>query len=49
MHKNVNGTTKKTYTTPHLVVYGTVRELTQKTGLRPPDDGGKRPRVRTTT
>jgi hypothetical protein len=38
---------KKPYAPPHLTVYGTVRELTQKVGITPPDDGGKKPRVRT--
>jgi len=38
---------KKTYSTPLLTVYGTVRELTQKIGAFKLRDGGRFPRIRT--
>jgi hypothetical protein len=38
---------KKPYATPVLTVYGTVRDLTQRVGLRRNLDGGRFPRVRT--
>jgi hypothetical protein len=47
MDKASKPITKKPYSPPHLIVHGTVRELTQKVGIRPPNDGGVRPRVRT--
>jgi hypothetical protein len=47
MRKPVERGTKKPYSSPILTVYGTVRELTQKVGLRRTRDGGSFPRVRT--
>ena len=47
MRKPIERGTKKPYSPPILTVYGTVRELTQKVGLRRTRDGGKFPRVRT--
>ena len=39
---------KKPYSPPHLIVHGTVRELTKKVGvIGGPDSGGKRPSIRT--
>jgi hypothetical protein len=38
---------KKPYSAPALTIYGTVKELTQKVGLRNRRDGGRAPRVRT--
>jgi hypothetical protein len=39
--------TKKPYSTPVLIIYGTVQELTQTTGLRATKDGGKFPHHKT--
>lgn len=47
MDKPVKRDGKKPYTSPILTVYGTVRELTQKVGLRRQPDAGRFPRVRT--
>jgi hypothetical protein len=47
MGKKVKSEVKKPYTPPELVVYGTVRELTQKVGFTRATDGGKFPRYRT--
>jgi hypothetical protein len=47
MRKSVERGAKQPYTTPILTVYGTVRELTQRVGLRRARDGGRFPRVRT--
>jgi hypothetical protein len=47
MRKSVERGAKKPYTPPILTVYGTVRELTQRVGLRRQRDGGRFPRVRT--
>jgi hypothetical protein len=47
MRKSIERGTKKVYSTPILTVYGTVRELTQRVGLRRQRDGGRFPRVRT--
>lgn len=44
MVKPVKGDAKKPYTKPTLTVYGTVRELTQKVGIRGQSDGGRNPR-----
>ncbi|MHB8485779.1 MAG: lasso peptide [Candidatus Acidiferrales bacterium] len=38
---------KKRYKTPILIVHGTVRDLTQRTGHRGTRDGGRRFRIRT--
>lgn len=40
MHKPVKREPKKPYSKPTLTVYGTVRELTQKTGRTGNADGG---------
>jgi hypothetical protein len=47
MAKPVTGKPKKTYETPALVVYGTVRDLTQKTIRSTHPDGGGFPRNHT--
>jgi len=47
MPKPIERGLKKPYSTPILTVYGTVRELTQRVGLRRQRDGGRFPRVRT--
>lgn len=47
MDKPVKRDGKKPYASPALTVYGTVRELTQKVGLRRSRDGGRLPRIRT--
>jgi len=47
MRKSVERGTKKPYSSPILTVYGTVRELTQRVGLRRHRDGGRFPRIRT--
>jgi hypothetical protein len=47
MRKSVERDAKKPYSSPILTVYGTVRELTQRVGLRRHRDGGRFPRVRT--
>ena len=41
MGKPVKRETKKPYSQPTLTVYGTVRELTQKVGIRGTADGGR--------
>jgi len=38
---------KKPYSSPILTIYGTVRELTQKVGLRKSNDGGRFPKIKT--
>ncbi len=38
---------KKPYSSPLITVYGTVRELTQKVGIRRHSDGGTFPRSKT--
>lgn len=43
MVKPVKREGKKSYSKPTLTVYGTVRELTQKTGTRGKTDGGGNP------
>jgi len=48
MHKTAKTELKKTYSTPSLTVYGTVRELTQKKGIHGGGDGGGFPKFRTT-
>jgi hypothetical protein len=47
MRKPIERDFKKPYSSPTLTVYGTVRELTQKVGLRRHTDGGRFPRNRT--
>jgi hypothetical protein len=47
MLKPVKRDNKKPYSSPIITVYGTVRELTQKVGLRRTSDGGNFPRART--
>jgi hypothetical protein len=47
MDKPVKPDPKKVYEPPRLIVYGTVRDLTQKVGTRKTGDGGSRPNVRT--
>lgn len=47
MRKPIERDFKKPYSSPILTVYGTVRELTQKVGLRHHADGGRFPRIRT--
>jgi len=47
MRKSVERGAKKPYSSPILTVYGTVRDLTQRVGLRRQRDGGRFPRVRT--
>jgi hypothetical protein len=49
MREAIERGSKKPYSSPILTVYGTVRELTQKLGLVRHPDGGKFPRVRTST
>jgi hypothetical protein len=41
MLKPVKRDNKKPYSSPIITVYGTVRELTQKVGLRGHNDGGR--------
>ena len=41
------GPKKKTYLSPVLTVYGTIRELTQKVGVHNAGDGGSFPKFRT--
>jgi hypothetical protein len=41
MGKPVKREPKKPYSTPKLTVYGTVRELTQSTGITGTRDGGR--------
>jgi hypothetical protein len=40
MDKSVKPETKKPYSSPQLIVYGTVRELTQMVGASGMPDGG---------
>jgi len=47
MLKPVKKGSKKPYLSPLLTVYGTVQQLTQKTGLRRSPDGGRFPRTKT--
>jgi hypothetical protein len=47
MLKPVKRDNKKPYSSPIITVYGTVRELTQKVGLRSNNDGGRFPRAKT--
>ena len=47
MLKPVQRDTKKPYSSPKLSVYGTVKELTKKLGLRHTRDGGGLPRIKT--
>jgi hypothetical protein len=47
MLKPVKRDSKKPYVSPKLTVYGTVKELTQKVGLRRTNDGGRFPRYKT--
>jgi hypothetical protein len=47
MLKPVKRDNKKPYSSPRIIVYGTVQELTQKVGLRKTGDGGNFPRIRT--
>ena len=47
MDKLVKPDPKKVYEPPRLVVYGTVRDLTQKVGSTKSGDGGKPPNFRT--
>ena len=47
MLKPVNRDHKKPYSSPIITVYGTVRELTQKNGLRGNSDGGRFPHAKT--
>jgi hypothetical protein len=47
MLKPVKRDNKKPYSSPIITVYGTVRELTQKVGLRSRTDGGRFPRSKT--
>ena len=49
MDKPVKPEPKKTYEPPRLIVYGTVRDLTQKVGIRATLDGGSFPTPRTAT
>jgi hypothetical protein len=47
MLKPVKRDNKKPYSPPIITVYGTVRELTQKVGIRRHSDGGQFPRAKT--
>jgi hypothetical protein len=47
MLKPVKRDLKKPYSSPTLTIYGTVRQLTQKVGLRRTADGGTRLRIKT--
>jgi hypothetical protein len=47
MPRPVKRDIKKPYSSPLITVYGTVRELTQKIGLRGRSDGGRAPRAHT--
>jgi len=49
MAKPVQRDVKKPYSSPLLTVYGTVQNLTQKVGLVRHTDGGRFPRLRTST
>jgi hypothetical protein len=47
MLKPVKRDKKKPYSSPIITVYGTVRELTQKIGIRGKSDGGRFPHGKT--
>jgi hypothetical protein len=47
MLKPVQRDPRKPYAPPKLSVYGTVKELTKKVGLRKTRDGGSLPRFKT--
>jgi hypothetical protein len=47
MDKPLQGGPKKPYVSPKLSVYGTVQELTKKTGFRGNRDNGRFPTFRT--
>lgn len=47
MDKPVKPDPKKTYEPPRLIVYGTIRDLTQKKGTQGNGDGGRIPYFRT--
>jgi hypothetical protein len=47
MPKQVIRETKKPYSAPALIIYGTVQELTQTVGLRKTRDGGTFPKIKT--
>ena len=47
MGKLQKGRSKKPYSSPKLTNYGTIRELTQRVGLRGTRDGGRRNTTRT--
>jgi hypothetical protein len=47
MLKPVKRDSKKPYSAPKLCVYGRVRDLTQKKGLRKTSDGGSFPKIKT--
>jgi hypothetical protein len=47
MPKQATQDIKKPYSTPVLTIYGTVKELTQKKGLKGTRDGGKFPTIKT--
>lgn len=47
MVKPVKREPKKPYSSPVLTVYGTVRDLTNRNGVRGQSDGGKFPRNKT--
>jgi hypothetical protein len=47
MDKSPKNVPKKPYSPPHLIVHGTVRELTQKVGPARTLDAGKFPHNRT--
>jgi hypothetical protein len=47
MLKPAKRDSKKPYLSPRLTIYGTVRQLTQKMGLRQNADGGRFPRYKT--
>jgi len=47
MDKPVQPDPKKAYEPPRLIVYGTIRDLTQKVSTTKSGDGGKSPHFRT--
>jgi hypothetical protein len=47
MHKPVQRDPRKPYAPPKLSIYGTVKQLTKKMGLRHTRDGGGLPRIKT--
>ena len=47
MDNTVKQVDKKPYSPPHLIVHGTVRDLTKKVGPAHTGDGGKLPKTRT--